>query len=149
MQWLDGQKADTVNWEIIQGINKLVDYFELCQCLKCSVSDCILPGHCFAVHKPSISSLHNFKTQVGSIHTENSERKRKRRSGLKITVNKREEELCINLHPSGSSFMTCCHLHKHRGTTFSLQHFLARTINEEPFRKIQFYSTESTQRKTN
>lgn len=35
---------------------------------------CILPGHSFAVHKPSISSFHYFKTQVRSIHTDKTEK---------------------------------------------------------------------------
>lgn len=29
---------------------------------------CVLPGYSFAVHKPSISSLHYFKTQICTVH---------------------------------------------------------------------------------
>lgn len=51
---------------------------------------CVLPGHCFAVHKPSIGSLHYFKTQVSAVHTEQGNQKEEFR----------------NLQMSGSNFMT-------------------------------------------
>lgn len=31
---------------------------------------CLLPGHCFTVHKASIGSFNNFKTQVCTIHAD-------------------------------------------------------------------------------